>query len=297
VSSAQSLLIEVQHGDTPRVALEVDAAVARLGRGAHCEVQLCDPKVLPTHLELEARDGVIFASATVAEAAVWVNGRPFHSGALPVGATLRVGDTELGVSLRDHWPRVLRLRRAQRLGVSGLLVLLLGVAGARLWAVPVEDVASRLEARAWPVLLDADWLPDCPERDPERILGHARDSERAARALRERMPFFPGDGIRAVVSLEQAAACYALADHSPAAREARRVAALLHDRVVADYRMHQVGLAWSLHRKDWAAIRGHSSELLALATVSFGATDPLVEWLGELQRRAEQNEPSRAPRK
>jgi hypothetical protein len=294
VKSAQSLLIEIGHGDAPRVVLEVDAAVARLGRGAHCEVQLADPKVLPTHLELEARDGVVFAKATLSEAAVWVNGMPFHAGALPSGATLRVGDTALRVSLRDNAPRLLRLRRAQRLGVSGLLVLLLGVAGTRLWVVPVQDTASRLQARDWPALIESDWQPDCPERDPARVLGAARDSERAARELRERMPFFPGDGVRAVVSLEQSAACYALAGLDPASHEARRVAAVLYEQVVAEYRAHRVGLAWSLGRDDWAALRDHASVLLGLTSVSLGATHPVVEWLADVQHRAEQSAPSRA---
>ena len=83
MKSAQSLLLEITPADGRKLVLEVDAAVAQLGRGAHNEVQLSDPKVLPTHLELAARVGVVFATATVADAAVWVNGRGFHAGALP----------------------------------------------------------------------------------------------------------------------------------------------------------------------------------------------------------------------
>jgi len=296
MKSAQSLLVEVTQADGRKLLLEVDAAVAQLGRGAHCEVQLSDPKVLPTHLELAARDGVVFATATVAQAAVWVNGRRFDAGALPAGATLRVGDTELRVSLRDNGPRVLRLRRAQRSAVIGLLVLLLGVAAATLWSAEEPDVASRLEARDWPVLIEPGWALECPEHDLERALGLARESQQATRALRERMPFFPGDGLRAVVSLEQAAACYGLAGLASEARAARHAAAALYDQVVANYRAHRVGLAWAIGSDDWAAMRRHASELLGLTTVSLGASDPLVEWLAEILRRAEQNTAAQARR-
>lgn len=289
MKSAQALLVEVAQADARKLRLEVDAAVAQVGRGAHCEVQLSDPKVLPTHLELAARDGVVFASATVAEAAVWVNGRRFRAGALPAGATLRVGDTELWVSLRDNGPRVLRLRRAQRSAVIGLLVLLLGIATARLWSVEEADTASRLDATAWPALIERGWALECPEHEPERALGLARDSEQATRALRERMPFFPGDGLRAVAGLAQAAACYGFAGLASEAGAARHAAAALYGQVEANYRAHRVGLAWAIGSSDWAAMRRHASELLALTTVSRGATDPLVEWLAAILHRAEQN--------
>jgi hypothetical protein len=291
MKSAQSLSVRIAPSDGREFTLEVDAAVAKLGRGAHCELQLSDPKVLPTHLELEARDGVVFARAVSHDAEVSLNGRRFHAGPLAPGARLRVGDTLLQVSLHDNSWRILRMRRAQRAAVNGLLALLVGVAGARLLAVPEPDVSSRLEARDWPPLLEPDMQPPCPERDAARAANLAHDSERAARALRERMAFFPGDGVRAVVSHQQAAACFALAGESSHAREARRVAAAIYDQVATEYRAHQVGLGWSLSRDDWGAIRRHSTELLALTSASLGGTAPIVEWLAELQHRAEQNAP------
>jgi hypothetical protein len=296
MKSSQSLLVQVAQADGRRLQLEVDAAVAQLGRGAHCEVQLSDPKVLPTHLELAARDGVVFARPTLTDAAVWVDGRRFHGGAVPAGATLRVGDTELRVSLRDSGSRMLRVRRAQRSAVLGLLVLLVSIAAARLWSVENPDQSSRLDARAWPALLEPGGQLECPERDPEPATGLARNAEQAARALRERMPFFPGDALRAVVSLEHAAACYGHAGLRAEADEARRLAAALEEQVVADYRAHGVGLGWAMRGENWAAVRRHAGVLLALTTVSFGATDPLVEWLGQLLHRAEQNTTARAPR-
>lgn len=294
VKSAQSLSVRIEPSDGPGFTLDVDSAVAKLGRGAHCELQLVDPRVLPTHLELEARDGVVFARAMAEDAEVLVNGRRFHAGALPPGARLRVGDTALSVSLHDNSSRILRLRRVQRLAVNGVLALLVGAAGVKFWAVPEPDTSSRLDARAWPPLLDPEQPIECPEQDAERAAKLARESEGAARALRERTPFFPGDGVRAVVSLEQAAACFALAGDTSASREARRAAADIHDQVASDYRAHQVGLGWSISREDWEAIRRHSSMLLALTTVSLGATAPIVEWLAELQHRAEQNTAARA---
>lgn len=306
MNTTQSLRIEVVQPDGRELRLEVDAAVAQVGRGAHCEVQLADPKVLPTHLELAAREGVVFARATLAEALLWVDGRPSSGGALPAGAALRVGDTALRVSLRDNGPRLLRLRRARRGAVVGLVLLLSSVAAARLWSAEAPDTASRLEARAWPELVAPRGPLACPEHEPERALALARSAEQAARLLRERTPFLPGDGLRAVASLEQAAACFERAGRGAAtegaralgaaARDARAQAAALEARALQRYRAHRVGLGWALRNDDPAALRRHASVLLALTRASSAATDPLVEWLSQLSRRAEQSAAASAHR-
>ena len=101
---------------------------------------------------------------------------------------------------------------------------------------------------------------------------------------RERAPFSPLDGVRAVQHFNRARACFLQAKDGVAAREAAVASTQLKDRLAREFHIHQARLERALSTGKYANARTETSILL-----SFGAVnqDPYFGWLATLDRHLE----------
>lgn len=159
---------------------------------------------------------------------------------------------------------------------SAILGVVLGAIGC------AESPASEESpARApYPALFDASHR--CSR--PKNPIGAAVQAERQARLRRDRYPYDPREGVRAVRELGIAAACFGLAGHALDAERVQTLAHQLRSQVSTDYAASRLNLARAISSRDWHRALEESRRLQLLTSHIGGHT--YVDWLRHTNGRA-----------
>jgi hypothetical protein len=206
---------------------------------------------------------------------VELDGAPFRAGLVPWGAEIRV--VHLRVCLRKRSDAVRPWAgRGLYLGVMVLLA-----AGS--WLLLSEgstSVTGAASADLHPSLFFD--LGRCP--DVEEFVEQGRELERRASSHVVRYAYEPADGVKAVLRLQEAAACYANAGDSAAAARLRARVDTLRQRIEADYAALRLRLDDAIERGRWAEVARAARQLRRLMTHLEG--NDYVQWLQSIEAQA-----------
>lgn len=265
--------------------LTVDSDQARVGSGGHCEIRLLDADVAFEHLLVEARSGTLYGEVRSTELPVELNGTPFFQGRVLPESVVRLGNVELRMQTvdRDGTPLKTRQRPAHsRMGLYAVLVVALCT--LLLISTTDRETADRPRLLQAPALWSAGEALVCAKHDRSLAQSLAAEHRLRANTARERAPFSPDEGIRAVHEFRSAHACYTAAGDDKAAQQALAQSRDLELQLSSDYHIHQVRLERALLSGHYDGARVETQILRA-----FGRrrSEPYFSWLAGLDRQIE----------
>ncbi|HET9957775.1 MAG TPA: FHA domain-containing protein [Polyangiaceae bacterium] len=280
---ASALRFQLRQADGTQRELSVDADVARVGSGAHCEIRLPEVDAAVEQLRIQAQPTGPLVEVRATRPPVLLNGATFQGGPLLPDAVLRLGSVELRVSTIDRQVIVgLRpgptpaSRRAMYVLVG--LGIPLGIALLALSPPPVSSGWSLPPQRLW----DKEVPGSCGETNPASAAALADKHWQEAEAAQERAPFSPQDGVQAVALFSQAAACYQTAsEKEQAARASLRRGKLKQD-LEQQFHVHQVRLERALVTQRYESVKTEIRILLSFVHHSGGE---YANWLSTLDRQ------------
>jgi hypothetical protein len=252
-------------------AIALSGERSLIGSGPNVDLRLERAGIALEHLVLEPREEgcrvVVLADASPVIAA----GASYDDVVVAWGGEITVAGARVRLDRRS---------RARRRSSPVILAAPI-VVGASLWMIfSADDGDGLMHAPSAPAIFD-----DTPVRcESGRSPAHhrAERDERAGDAHRERYPFAPHDGVRAVALYRRAEACYTASGDGEGAQRAARQSARLRARVDADYDTARFRLERALTYRDWASA---SVEARTLLDALEGRDGPYVEWLTVLERR------------
>lgn len=292
-----ALRIELHRGLQVSV-LEVQDDRALIGSGAHCDLRLSPDEAAVEQLSLEAiGDEEVYARARTLSPQCLLNGAPFIEGRLLPASMLELGTLALCVT------RVARQDHAQRSGAprkstTSPAVQALGLLGVAigLWLVlsPQPRAASAIADVMLPPPAAAEAPVPCPLTDAVGAGAMARQSLLDAQSLRERAPFYPGDGVAAARQFMRAAACFNVAVEREVAAGAQQAARALQVQAADAVHVGHVRLERFIAQRDLAAAR-HQAQLLAELLADDPDAHGYVQWLSAVKRECELSLEEKAP--
>jgi hypothetical protein len=268
--------VEIQIPGLPSQEHELEDGPILVGSGPEAAIRLDESAGMASqHLQLlPGDDGVRVTVAPGVRAPLVFRGKPCTEALVPWGEEAYAGSVRLGFVLR-----------ARGSGSPVLLLLapvLLLLAGMAL----IPEIDSGLEQGSEvdaPALAQAEC--QCREQEPARAALRAREAEHAGNAKLQRFPFVAREGLEAMDLLQEAAACYTLAQRTEDARRAHGAASAWSGQLGEDYAAARLRLRVALDRErhtDALAAVHHLQALLAVRPPS-----PYSEWLSTLERGLE----------
>jgi hypothetical protein len=266
--------------------LEVQADRALVGSGAHCDVRLLPDEAAVEQLIIEARDEQIFVKVCSFEPPSLLNGAPFVEARLSADALIEMGQVALRAGrtalTESHKPRAKPGSEThpmvQALALVGLVFGFYFVLNHE----PALD--SALDNVVSPPALFAQQPGECAQNEQEAARALAEESAIDAENKRERSPFYPRDGVAAVLAYQRAAACFDRAGLASEAREARAAASLLADRMRDEQHVRHVRIERFIAQEKYEALR---HEVLLAAELVQDRSGPYAAWLSALARETE----------
>jgi hypothetical protein len=260
----------------------VDAERVRIGSAAYCEVRLPLGEAAPVQLTLEDAGPLGLRAEVLSDTPpVTAGGKPLVSGVVPAGAVLEIGKTRLAVTTLGG--AVVGAGPVAKEKTSPLTLLAAAVAvplGLAQLSLPNQD--DGLQSGHRPPALFASALPRCPQVEPTAALSLAAEQRGLADTKRERRPFRPSDGVRAVGLYRLTAACFHTGGDVARAAEATRDAQTLERDLDESYRTHRVRLEHALSTKNYPVAQ---VEARALGELLRDRSDDYTGWLASLLRR------------
>jgi hypothetical protein len=204
---------------------------------------------------------------------------------VPWDTEILVGDTRVRIGdPREHTPLPggAPVAPAAKAKASPVVLVCGGLSVAILaWLVlgGTEETGLRPPPRAPELFGEAERCPTQPGQSNAALL--AERDERTARAMTQRYPFAPADGIRAVELFRRAAACWMEAGFHPSSAAAAAQGERMRRRVEEDYDTSQLLLFRALRAGHLDEARGEAAILMALLG---DRNDPYLDWLREVER-------------
>lgn len=286
MNELSSLKFSLRFPDGTHQELVVDAELALIGSGSHCEVRLPQEDAAVEQLEVSASSGSLFAQARSLENPVLLNGVPFVEGRLLQGAILRIGRVELTVELTASSLAVSTGKRRESSGsplIYGLAAIGFPLGFYLLLSAQRGEAALPKEV-APPPLFAAASFSACAQTDREAALALASEERMRAETARERAPFSGNDGVIAVGAFERSAACFGAAERLDRAEHAKRDADQLKRAIEQDFHVHRVRLERALATKRYEEARTEVRLLLSYVGQRGG---DYSSWLSSLDRQIE----------
>lgn len=226
------------------------------------------PELEPLHILVVPREkGVWFSSVRNARTPTLLDGKPFESGQLHLGAEVDVGSITFRIIAAQEKKNTL-LRNAI-IGVTAVAIAVPLLTDKRTGAMPQSSAPA-------PELF-SDEPAECPAEGETAVKRGVRAADRA-RSKTLRYPFEAREGLNAVELYRLAAPCLAGSDQAaPVAAEERK----LRQRIEDDYQVYRLHLERGLSEKDWRSSMTATQQLLALLADRPGE---YREWLTRLQR-------------
>lgn len=261
---------------------EIHGARVLVGSGSHCDVRLYPEDAAPEQLVLSCHGGELRVQLLSAALSGKLDGRPLPDIAvLQPSSVLQLGQTELqartsvsqdrkpGARKDDGWPPAVRA-----LGIG--LILIGGY-----FALQDPPPPSALDRSLEQPPLFAKSARECPPRGDDSADFHAGRLIRDANLKSERAPYFPRDGVAAVVLYEQAAACFEQLGNTIEAKAADSSADLLRHKLADEFHVRHVRLERLLSVKKYDAAQ---RELRVLQDFVARSDGPYAQWLAAVQR-------------
>jgi hypothetical protein len=259
---------------------EVHGGVALIGSGSHCDVRLLPEDAGTEQLRIELRDGEIYAESLALDHDCRHDGMPFSHGALAPETKLKLGSAALSVQLtsnRDRkqsgksegWPPAVRLVGFGAIAV-GLYVTLQTKPPISLFDQAVEH----------PALFGVP-VKECAARGDREVDAHTSRLLREANLQSERAPFYPRDGVSAVVRYEEAAACLTQVGRAREAKSVTQTANTLRTSLSDQFHVRHVRLERFLSVKKYDAAQ---REVRVLQDFLNRREGPYAQWLAAVQR-------------
>ncbi|HJL14934.1 MAG TPA: FHA domain-containing protein [Sandaracinaceae bacterium LLY-WYZ-13_1] len=254
------------------IPLETERAV--VGSGPEADIRLpAESGLAAAHFELEPREVGCRVRSLPGVSPAQVEGMPHEDGVLPWGAEIHVGASRLRL--------VREADDGQRARPSLVMILAPFILGFALWSILSESDRAAIPEAPSPPALFADERTSCDGGEaPARAIA-VRD-ERAGRAMIERYPFDPAEGVQAVARLRHAAACFRAAGDRESESRVTERRTELEERVRQDYGEARYRLGRALARRDYQAALHQTRRLSALLSDRPGTYQ---EWLTTLERR------------
>jgi hypothetical protein len=227
------------------------------------------PELEPLHILVVPREqGVWLSSARNARTPALLDGKPFESGQLGLGAEIDVGSITFRVTTADGGGGKGRLR-AVVLAITVVAVILPLAAGHRSGAPPRPSAPAPR--------LFSEQAAECPASGESAERRGLRAAERA-RSKKLRYPFDAREGLSAVELYRVAAACLAGTPEGAAvAGEEQR----LRQRIEDDYQIDRLHLERALSEGDWAGALEATRQLDSLLANRAGE---YRDWLARVAR-------------
>jgi len=259
---------------------EVHGGVALIGSGSHCDVRLLPEDAGTEQLRIELRDGEIYAESLALDHDCRHDGMPFSHGALAPETKLKLGSAALSVQLTNNrdrkqggksegWPPAVRLVGFGAIAV-GLYVTLQTKPPVSLFDQAVEHPA-----------LFAAPIKECAARGDREVDAHTSRLLREANLQSERAPFYPRDGVSAVVRYEEAAACLTQVGRAREAKSVTQTANALRTSLSDQFHVRHVRLERFLSVKKYDAAQ---REVRVLQDFLNRREGPYAQWLAAVQR-------------
>ncbi|HMI90384.1 MAG TPA: FHA domain-containing protein [Polyangiales bacterium] len=281
-----TLKFTLMHPDGRVEQLAVDADLALVGSGAHCEIRLPYESAAVEQLRIEARGIGLFAASRSMDPPTLLNGVPFTEGRLLPGSVLTSGGIQIRVELDDATG--VAGARGKTKESSNPLVYGLAIVGLPLGFylfLTMQTATAELPAAVDPPSLWAEAAEGaCSERAADTAHALAERESLRAEAARERSPFHPEEGLHAVALFQRASACYRVAGELTRGEHAQRAALELKRRAESDFHVHHVRLGRALATKHYDRARREVGILLEFVGKRGGR---YAEWLTVLDRTIE----------
>ncbi len=216
-----------------------------------------------------------WVSVTQQAGDVELDGASFRAGLVPWGAEIRLATLRIRLLERSDGERF-RPGRGLCLGITVLFA-------SASWLLLSEGSSSG--AGIQNAVLHPSLFVDssrCPE--VQEALREAQELERRASSQVVRYVYEPGDGVKAVLRLQEAAACYANAGSSNEAVRLRSKVDSLRQRIEADYAALRLRLDAAIERGRWAEVARAARHLRRLTTHLEG--NEYVQWLQSIEAQA-----------
>jgi hypothetical protein len=217
------------------------------------------------------RDRFHVALASGARVEPMLHGKAFRQADVAFGDEVILGSTSI------------RFLGKAKSNAPSPVIVLAGVfaLGLAAWVMLDDDPQGTLNASlpAAPALFEA--ATPCPYLGPEAS-ARAQEAEQAAMAHSERYSFDAYEGVSAVLSYREAAACYASGGDPTGAARARTGGQSWQSRVEGRYQGHQLRLRVALDRgRNDNAL----NEVRALRRLLRGKNGPFSNWLEMAERK------------
>lgn len=261
-SATATLKVTIQRGQQPARELSLTSREVLVGSAAHCEVRVDDTDAAPEQLLLEVLDQGVVARSRSRQHGVLVDGLAFSEGPLNATSIVQVGQTRLKVEVA---PCVLARgstrRPGSRLWVYGLACLGFPLSLYLIFVTPGGDAGTA--KRVEPPALFGEAREACPTAIASEARFAAESELVLAEALRERAPFHPEDGVKAVGHYGVAAACYRVAGEAESASVVSTDVTALRESIQQSFHVHRARLDYALSTQRYDRASTEVRTLLA----------------------------------
>jgi hypothetical protein len=271
------LLVE-RTGKTSRYEVHTDAVL--VGSGSHCDVRLLPEDAAAEQLRVELRGEEVYAQSLATEYDCRVDGIAFRAGALRPDARVQLGQVSIQAQLtQSHAGK----QRGSSDGSSpALRIVLFGAILVNLyWVVQQKPAVSLLDTTIDHPELFGPAVHECANRADGQMAPYARRLVREANLQSERTPFYPRDGVTAVLRYEEAAVCLTRDSLIEEAQAAESAAAVLRQTLSDQFHVRHVRLERFLSIKKYDAAQ---REVRILQDFLDQRQGPYARWLAAVQR-------------
>jgi hypothetical protein len=278
----QVLKFDVRFPDGRVEELRLDSDRATIGSGGHCEIRLPVDQAAVEHVAIQLTPGGVFAEARTFQPPPTVNGSPFTRTQLVPGSVLGVGQVQIYATAAEIMGADGAQKKEQK--TSPLtIVMALVVMPLALWMIFQDEGGEGVGVapKEIPELWDAP-TTTCTVQGKEGALSRAWAQFAKAASKQERRPFHIPDGVQAVPSYEESAACFQAGGDIEQAKRVSATGAKLRKDVAEDFRTHRVRLEHAIATKKYETAQKEVKVLLAFLD---GKEGDYVNWLSALERK------------
>ncbi|MGC4067148.1 MAG: FHA domain-containing protein [Polyangiaceae bacterium] len=271
--------LTIERGQQPPRELTVHSTRVLLGAAAHCEVRIDEADAAPEQLLLEVVDQGIFARSRSRQHGVMVDGIAFSDGPIARASVIQLGQTRVRIELSDD---ALALKTSARRTKRSVMVHALAAVGFPIGfylLLAEPEGATGVAKPVEPPRLFEVKPASCSTRVPSEAKLLAESELLLAEAMRERAPFHPEDGVKAVGHYEVAAACFGTATEPETAAQVNADASSLRKSIEESFHVHRARLDYALSTQRYDRARVEIHELLAFLGGSSSDYKTRLKWV------------------
>jgi hypothetical protein len=241
-------------------------------------VRVDEVDAAPEQLVLELVEQGIFARSRSRQHGVLVDGLPFRDGLIAGASVIQMGQTRVRVeTTEDALARSRRSRSSKSRFVIYALAAVAFPLGFYLLLLAPEGEAAVAKSVDPPPLF-GEKAQSCSTRVPSEAKLLGESELLLAEAMRERAPFHPEDGVKAVDHYGIAAACFGVASETERATGVNADAASLRKSIEDSFHVHRARLDYAISTQRYDRARTEIHALLAFLGASSSEYKTRLKW-------------------